>query len=48
MSSFVDALKTQRSAIFKVIGLKAMSAAGFYTLFVYMTVYFTKIVQRPL
>ena len=46
-SSFVDALKTQRSAIFRVIGLKAMSAVGFYTLFVYMTVYFTKIVQIP-
>ena len=45
--SFVDALKTQRLAIFKVIGLKATSAVGFYTLFVYMTVYFTKIVQIP-
>jgi MFS family permease len=45
--SFVGALKTQRVAIFKVIGLKATSAVGFYTLFVYMTVYFTKIVQIP-
>lgn len=45
--SFVEALKSQRSAIFKIIGLKATSAVGFYTLFVYMTVYFTKIVQIP-
>jgi MFS transporter, MHS family, proline/betaine transporter len=45
--SFVGALKTQRLAILKVIGLKATSAVGFYTLFVYMTVYFTKIVQIP-
>jgi MFS transporter, MHS family, proline/betaine transporter len=45
--SFVDAMKTERLAIFKVIGLKATSAVGFYTLFVYMTVYFTKIVQIP-
>src|ERR1700693_1547790 len=45
--SFLNALKTQRLAIIKVIGLKATSAVGFYTLFVYMTVYFTKIVQIP-
>jgi MFS transporter, MHS family, proline/betaine transporter len=45
--SFIEALRTQRSPIFKVIGLKAISAVGFYTLFVYMTVYFTKIVQIP-
>ena len=30
-----------------MIGLKATSAVGFYTLFVYMTVYFTHIVQIP-
>jgi MFS transporter, MHS family, proline/betaine transporter len=45
--SFLGALRTQRLAILKVIGLKATSAVGFYTLFVYMTVYFTKIVQIP-
>lgn len=45
--SFMDALKTQRLAILKVMGLKAISAVGFYTLFVYMTVYFTKIVGIP-
>ena len=45
--SLVEALKSQRSAILKIIGLKATSAVGFYTLFVYMTVYFTKIVQIP-
>jgi MHS family proline/betaine transporter-like MFS transporter len=45
--SFLGALKTQRLAILKVIGLKATSAVGFYTLFVYMTVYYTRIVQIP-
>lgn len=45
--SFIGALKSQRLAILKVIGLKATSAVGFYTLFVYNTVYFTKIVQIP-
>jgi MFS transporter, MHS family, proline/betaine transporter len=45
--SFLSALKTQRMTILKVAGLKAVSAVGFYTLFVYMTVYFTKIVQIP-
>jgi MHS family proline/betaine transporter-like MFS transporter len=45
--SFLGALRTQRLAILKVIGLKATSAVGFYTLFVYMTVYFTHIVRIP-
>jgi MHS family proline/betaine transporter-like MFS transporter len=45
--SFLGAMKTQRLAILKVIGLKATSAVGFYTLFVYMTVYYTRIVQIP-
>lgn len=45
--SFLEAVKTQRLAILKITGLKAVSAVGFYTLFVYMSVYFTKIVQIP-
>lgn len=45
--SFIEALKTQRLAILKMTGLKAISAVGFYTLFVYMSVYFTRIVQIP-
>jgi MFS transporter, MHS family, proline/betaine transporter len=45
--SFMDTLRTQRVAILKITALKAVSAVGFYTLFVYISVYFTKIVQIP-
>ncbi len=45
--SFTEALTTQRLAILKITALKAVSAVGFYTLFVYISVFFTKIVQIP-
>jgi MHS family proline/betaine transporter-like MFS transporter len=47
IGSFTEALKTQRLTILKITALKAVSAVGFYTLFVYISVYFTKIVQIP-
>jgi MFS transporter, MHS family, proline/betaine transporter len=45
--SFTEALRTQRLTILRITALKAVSAVGFYTLFVYISVFFTKIVQIP-